>query len=348
LCIFEIAWAALFAIAVFGPWWTSWLALHFGKTAAGLGGAWAATTVAGILSGNSDRTGDGEPKTKRASTLDIIARIAPIVFMVGFLMLVSFAAFSGIRALRNAAAQPAAFQQPSPTAADSLTLQVTARNASGAEATVTAPPPGDTVPSWLQWLEPIEADYWCVLNARENQNAVRSALGIFAACVGLVIIVPFFVNVNEFSMHHFYKNRLVRCYLGASRGKRRRPSGVTGFDPCDDFALSELTPGSKPPYLGPYPIVNATVNLSRGSELARKERQGESFIFTPLYCGFDPPSSPEDKHRGSDIAQHGYRSTTNYTSQSGPDIGTCMGISGAAVNPNHGYHTSATVAFLLT
>src|SRR5581483_4535130 len=62
LCIFEIAWAALFAIAVFGPWWTSWLTLHFGKTAAGLGGAWAATTVAGILAGNSDRTGNGEPK----------------------------------------------------------------------------------------------------------------------------------------------------------------------------------------------------------------------------------------------------------------------------------------------
>ena len=32
----------------------------------------------------------------------------------------------------------------------------------------------------------------------------------------------------------------MRCYLGASHGRWRRPNALTGFDPSDDFALSKL------------------------------------------------------------------------------------------------------------
>ena len=36
------------------------------------------------------------------------------------------------------------------------------------------------------------------------------------------------IDVNEFSMHHFYRNRLVRAYLGASRSPRRPPMPLPG------------------------------------------------------------------------------------------------------------------------
>src|SRR5947209_15321932 len=37
----------------------------------------------------------------------------------------------------------------------------------------------------------------------------------------------------------FYKNRLIRCYLGAAR-KQRQADRFTGFDPNDDIQLSEV------------------------------------------------------------------------------------------------------------
>jgi hypothetical protein len=102
-------------------------------------------------------------------------------------------------------------------------------------------------------------------------------------------------------------------------------------------------------YYGPYPIINGTLNLDRGSELAKQERKGESFVFTPLYTGFDPPRSPNDEEAiGKNLQRYGYRRTCGYLQPAGPGIGTCMAISGAAANPNWGYHTSAPVAFLLT
>jgi hypothetical protein len=47
-------------------------------------------------------------------------------------------------------------------------------------------------------------------------------------------------------------------------------------------------------------------------------------------------------------SRDGYRATKDYMAPKGPDIGTTMAISGAAANPNSGFHTSTPLAFLLT
>jgi hypothetical protein len=173
------------------------------------------------------------------------------------------------------------------------------------------------------------------------------------------------IGVNEFSMHHFYKNRLVRAYLGATRNKAERDntaSRFTGFDILDDVLLSSLTTAGK--YYGPYPIINTALNASQVSALDRQDRMAESFIFSPLYCGFDfsrTRSSADATRKNYDYA---YRQTAFYayppketqvsdaTSKEavlgGPHLGSAMSISGAAANPNMGYHSSAATAFLLT
>ena len=78
-------------------------------------------------------------------------------------------------------------------------------------------------------------------------------------------------NVNEFSMNHFYKNRLVRCYLGASHGSNREPNPFTGFDPQDDIPLRKLGPARE--HDAPYAIINCALNLNHGSEFAWQERK---------------------------------------------------------------------------
>jgi hypothetical protein len=156
---------------------------------------------------------------------------------------------------------------------------------------------------------------------------------------------------------------------------RRQPNPFTGFDPADDFLLSSLSPsppgpdgnddrvhGNRPArrdaagnvrkagYYGPYPIVNAALNLNSGSELAQQERKASSFVFTPRFCGFAPSRSEGESYSilRRDFDQDGYHETLGYSHPNGPHLGTAMAISGAAASPNMGYHTSGPMAFLLT
>ncbi|HEX7315913.1 MAG TPA: patatin-like phospholipase family protein [Pyrinomonadaceae bacterium] len=51
------------------------------------------------------------------------------------------------------------------------------------------------------------------------------------------------INLNKFSLHAGYRNRLIRGFLGASRDRGlRRPNPFTGFDPEDNLQMHELRP----------------------------------------------------------------------------------------------------------
>lgn len=154
-------------------------------------------------------------------------------------------------------------------------------------------------------------------------------------------------------MNLFYRNRLVRAYLGASHATRK-PNPFTGFDPHDELQLMEIRADKC--YSGPFPIYNSALNLVSGKDLAWQERKAESFVMTPLRCGFDtwleqidlqddslaPDKSPE-------IYEYGFRPTENYGfKQDGLRLGTAVSISGAAASPNMGYHSSPSLAFLMT
>ncbi len=181
-------------------------------------------------------------------------------------------------------------------------------------------------------------------------EATRAPILAFVAAALIAYLLSLRIDIDEFSMHYFYKNRLVRCYLGAS-ASNRAPNAFTGFDRNDDLRLASfanLTPAGTPrplepgerPYDGPYPILNTTLNLAYGEQLAWQQRKGASFIFTPRYCGFS--------NLGVENSCDSYRPTSEYAKEGGLAIGTPLAISGAAVSPNWGYHTSPTVAFLLT
>jgi hypothetical protein len=204
-------------------------------------------------------------------------------------------------------------------------------------------------------------------NANGAQHELWSAGGIFVGSLLFTILFFRIIDVNLFSMHSFYANRLMRCYLAASRPKARRdpepekqwPSGFgggvptaakgiarnadlfTGFDMEDDIPLvwlryrSQGGFSSDAPkdmlYCGPYPIINTALNLVSGAELAWQERMAESFILTPLYCGSE---------------------RTDYLKLDREDeymtIGRAMATSGAAANPNMGYHSSPALMALMT
>ncbi|MFZ1642238.1 MAG: patatin-like phospholipase family protein [Candidatus Contendobacter sp.] len=147
------------------------------------------------------------------------------------------------------------------------------------------------------------------------------------------------INVNHFSLHAMYRNRLIRAYLGASRYSRkpngpcspatdksddqsskclRNPNSFTGFDPADNFPFHEVASKIKKP----LHVINMALNLVHGSQLAWQQRKAESFTVTPLHCG---------------SYCTGYRSTQKYGGSEGIKLGTAMAISGAAFTSNMGY-----------
>jgi hypothetical protein len=140
------------------------------------------------------------------------------------------------------------------------------------------------------------------------------------------------VNVNRFSLHAMYRNRLVRAFLGSVRAPQRRSADpFTGFDPDDNAHLATVVPRSGGNRL--FHVINTTLNVVATRNPAWQERKAESFAMTRLYCG---------------NRYVGYRPTARYGGRwGGITLGTAMAISGAAVSPNEGYNSSPLVGFLL-
>ena len=276
--------SVLVCIAVYAPPLLDQFTHDFDKAGASkrvLALIWAAVTGSGIVAGRSSKTLDGNGP----SWLERIGRIAPLVFVGGYLLILA-ALLVEIREPKGA---PEAFA-------------------------------GLIILGTLAWVLSRRAD------------------------------------LNEFSLHALYRNRLVRCYLGASNANRKAHP-FHGFDPNDDVTLA--WPGHP---VGaacrPYPIFNAAINLVGGNNLAWQQRKAASFVFTPDVCGYEyrvdeqtdrggvaaagansaPPPSPV-LSAYSRSADHGSGVLT---------VGLAMATSGAAAAPNMGYHTSPTLAFLMT
>lgn len=172
------------------------------------------------------------------------------------------------------------------------------------------------------------AYHWVVLAEASARLLVITFLSL--ATIGLVMAC--FVNVNKFSLHGAYRDRLVRAYLGASNANRKQNT-FTGFDDNDNLELKDL--GDQKP----LHVINAAVNLVGGRNLAWQNRKAASFTMSALHCG--------------SWAVKGYRRSEAYCKSTREPrralrLGTAMAISGAAANPNMGYYSSSVVTFLMS
>jgi hypothetical protein len=175
-----------------------------------------------------------------------------------------------------------------------------------------------------------------LLESGGTYPAVAAGIGLtLLALLGGGFAMGWIVNVNRFSLHATYRNRLVRAYLGAPRSgprptdgparyRRRAPHPFTGFDSDDDIHLTDLD------HPRPLHVINMTLNLVGGDELAWQERKAASFTASRLHCGY----------------ARGYRPSAGYAG--GLRLGTALAISGAAASPNQGYNSSPVVTFLMT
>lgn len=165
---------------------------------------------------------------------------------------------------------------------------------------------------WLGGADALWVGYelWWLLGA---------ALAVFAVA-GSVL------DSNEFSLHGFYRDRIVRSYLGASNSDSPAPDSTWNIR-TDDIPLHCLTQSVR--YGGaPFPIINTAVNLFGSKDLQVQQRSCDSFVLTPTGCG---------------------SWATNYAPMPGLYLGSAVAASGAAVSSNMGMATrGAALAALMT
>lgn len=305
-----IVWFAFTASSLLGAGLVSWLfrVAHVGKP---LWLGWIGTTLASVLAGKSSFTNGrpGSEKSKLSKLLNGLVLIGPPVFIVGLALSLAWVVEKAL-----------------------LTIEARMGN-------------------------PIlpHSDF----------------LFLLAILAATAVLFGWRIDINEFSLHAFYRDRIARCYAGASNPERR-PNRFTGFAASDKrLRLVDLLPvrfnspalkslwapacgasdpctaePQAPTYEGPFPIFNTTLNLSFGQDLAYQERKGASFIFTPLYCGYDVGWTETDSDR---VQFNGFTPTRSFAYQDGgPRMATAVATSGAAMSPNWGFHSSPTMAFLLT
>ena len=314
LLVTGVFWLLAFGSILYVP--AAFLAARIPLRAA-LTSGWVATTAFGVLSGRKARP----TKTGARDLLGTVAAVAPPIFLVGLLGLMSLF----VAGLVN---------MPPPVFPDSGRESIGVR-------------------TYFQGIDGTSA--WTLT----AYLFLSVALARFGARL---------IDVNLFSLHAMYANRLIRCYLGASRPKKawktrwggnhdpritagaaslsvggtalveRDANPVTGFDPDDDMPLHALkigqfdeTPGGRT-YWGPQLLINTTLNLVAGSELAWRDRKGESFTITPSRCG---------------SKSVGYAAVTKATAET-LTLGRAIAISGAALDPNMKFDQSASLTAFLT
>jgi len=367
--------------------WLKWL----------LPGGWVCTVVSGLLAAKSSKTGDSD--TAKVLSLNTLAKIAPPVFLAGVFLLVSWVVHT--ITIRAGAPEYLTWVRVSDNRSPQSLLLAEVHGAGSMSVIYQrAREHGATQPKTLLQLRGAcitstncqsDGQVWGVAQAAEDHLHRWSIVCALFLVAGVALLVSSVLmarlDANEFSMHLFYRNRLVRAFLGASnvRSKSantggRIPSPFTGFALDDDVPLQEMSSNwprcrhtyddsdvsGGPCYDGPYPVWGTALNLTAGEDLAWQERKAASFIYSPLYCGWDyapqhlePSERPSEKQDSADdVGDFAYRGTggvtrdddqrTPYTgARGGPSVGTAMAASGAAVSPNWGYHTTPAVAALL-
>lgn len=180
--------------------------------------------------------------------------------------------------------------------------------------------------AWRGYLDPISTP-----DSRSRAVLTYALLDVVTVAVSFVVAMGWTADPNSLSMHEFYKARLVRAYLGASNPRRELRHGeITDAIEGDDLRMADLQNCQRG---GPYHLINTTLNLVGGRDLATAQRSSANFLMSKCYCG---------------SVRTAYRPTDDYMGGR-LTLGTAVAISGAAASPNMGDKTpSAALAALMT
>lgn len=244
-----VVWVTVSGLVIFGPVGLIWLWKEFQMSLLSVGTGSGLITLLGGRSGKTAAKKGEESQTKKpglpVKALELALPFAAIIFLLIIVAALSLATTALTGWIYNALAQGG--------------MATSLHNAWGW--TVQHVPLLSNITNLLsplpEWLgKTFDPAYWKKMEAippapkdalwQWHLNVLYyapSRLMIFIALVFLAVgvIMGLFVNVNKFSLHSAYRDRLIRAYLGASRNlNERRPNPFTGMDEQDNLQMHDL------------------------------------------------------------------------------------------------------------
>ncbi len=238
--IYVFAWLAIVGLSIWGPWLILALERKLAGIGAVLGAGWVSAVASGMMAGRNVSQGQTGRFGKYA------VRIVPIVFLIGLIIITSFITdyFVPVWGFSETPEEYLA-------SVEQVQLQATS-------------PTGQTV----READPVAAKLR-LLEAMCLTIAVLCALTVFASRR---------ININTFSLNALYRNRLARCYLGASRPKPGRRTEANSIAaprpmPCTrPRGRPTRSRGSIPAMISPCPNCASTAINGRTQGAKRLSR----------------------------------------------------------------------------
>jgi hypothetical protein len=227
-----IAWLVTNVLVIFGPI----LLLHSPKLVSSVGGV---SGLIAVLVGRSSKSkGPGKPpneEDKKSVAAGLGSRLLPLaaaIFISAVIALLSLATTGIIQG---------------------LSLVINERpGLAGFKEYLNNVPENLSEPGFSKFIKYIFADVHVADSFQAakivhmnvlHHTSIWFELGLGIGLLVFGILVARAINLNLFSLHAGYRNRLIRGFLAASRlGDERDPNPFTGFDPADNLHMHELRP----------------------------------------------------------------------------------------------------------
>jgi hypothetical protein len=220
-----VAWVAVSYTVMIGPF----VLVKLPQVFAPLGGLSAiATALLARSSLTMERKAKPDTKDWKAALLDgALGFVAPI-FVLFLLAGLSLVVGRALHAWKPAVEERIGNQHPERAARIHWTKPVETKKEEGV-----------VVPPFPFPLQQKEIDL--LFDRIDSDNHLATTGGLLIGSLAFGLLMARLMNINQFSLHAMYRNRLIRTFLGASRnGRERRPNPFTGFDPEDDLEMHQL------------------------------------------------------------------------------------------------------------
>lgn len=199
------------------------------------------------------------------------------------------------------------------------------------------PEPYGHTPSWL--LGAAKLPNYLIGQAAVGKTAPTWGIAVLYFAFGaLLFLISYKLTPNANSLHRLYRDRLSKAFLfdpSKAKTQRKRFDDMDqgrDFEPLDTLQLSDLV---KDKLKGPYQLINAALNIQGSDYANRRGRNADFFLFSPAYIGSVATT---------------YCKTEKMELDTGLDLATAMGVSGAAFSSNMGANSikalTATLALL--
>src|SRR6266446_7635179 len=134
-------------------------------------------------------------------------------------------------------------------------------------------------------------------NEKDSIHFLSIWIQLFTMALLFVVaaIAGYLINTNRFSLHYYWRNRMVRAYLGASNPARddvndqeRVANHFTGFAESDSLRMSELSQRDSRKL---FHIINIALNLAGGEKLEWQDRKSEHGLYDDVADSAIPDDS---------------------------------------------------------